>query len=502
MDIKLSMYNLNDEITYKMTLRNNTNNDINIASINDNNDSEYINTNYELSNNILKTNETVDLLLTIKYSKLIEEKEYLLDQQLVIQINYEDGKSSNINININENPQTSDSIFKFVSLFFINILLLLVCIYKKNRLNIMLIILSFPILIPTSVSAITTKISITIKSKINLYNIKEAYFKPGKEVDIQMHNLSGLYDLDWQYIEDIGLYQSGIINNEGYISNIKNIIRVNNDEYENIKDNLDDSNIVSEDDSDYPIYMWYEDNNIYWYSEANVVYMNEDASYMFNDLNSLESIDLTLIDTSLVTNMNGLFQNCSHLSTVDMSNFDTSNVINMSSMFRNFGSEVNELEFDLNSFDTSNVTDMSWMFASFGRKKQSFKLDVSNFDTSNVESMKGMFASAGEFSQLFDLDVSGFDTSKVTNMFSMFSRCGTSASSFYLNISNFNTLNVSTMSEMFTSTGSNAITWNVIIPKTNGGSILNTIERMYGRSTSVYINSKNAKTGRKFTLSD
>ena len=58
------------------------------------------------------------------------------------------------------------------------------------------------------------------------------------------------------------------------------------------------------------------------------------------------------------------------------------------------------------------------------------------------------------------------------------------------------------MNEMFDSTGYNATTWNVVIPLTNGNEISNTTERLYGRSTSVNVNSRSAKTGRLFTLNN
>ena len=66
---------------------------------------------------------------------------------------------------------------------------------------------------------------------------------------------------------------------------------------------------------------------------------NPNSSYLFsgstssNSFSSLETIDLTYLDTSQVTNMMYMFNNCSSLTSLDLSNFDTSNVKNMSSMF-------------------------------------------------------------------------------------------------------------------------------------------------------------------------
>lgn len=41
------------------------------------------------------------------------------------------------------------------------------------------------------------------------------------------------------------------------------------------------------------------------------------------------------------------------------------------------------------------------------------------------------------------------------------------------------------------------ITWNVIIPQTNGGSINNTTSRLYGKTTSIYASPAG---GKSFTL--
>lgn len=58
----------------------------------------------------------------------------------------------------------------------------------------------------------------------------------------------------------------------------------------------------------------------------------KDMSYMFAGT-KLNSIDLSKLDTSKVTNMAGLFQDSQSLGTLDLSNFKTSNVEDMSSMF-------------------------------------------------------------------------------------------------------------------------------------------------------------------------
>ena len=194
---------------------------------------------------------------------------------------------------------------------------------------------------------------------------------------------------------------------------------------------------------------------------------NESMIGYFYEFTNMTSIDLSVLDTSEVTNMSNMFSACISLTSLDVSNFDTSKVIDMSDMFdqcymltsldlRNFNtSEVIDMSsmfsacisltsLDVSNFDTSKVIDMSDMFrrADFDSMHIE-KINVSNFDTSKVIDMSDMFAGC---SSLTSLDVSNFDTSKVINMSDMFSECSSLTS---LDVSNFDTSQVIDMSYMF-----------------------------------------------------
>ena len=160
----------------------------------------------------------------------------------------------------------------------------------------------------------------------------------------------------------------------------------------------------------------------------------EDAFY---EDSNLQSIDLSGLDTSQVTNMSDMFHNCSNVSNLDTSKFDTSNVTNMDYIF---GGCSGLTKLDVSGFDTSKVTDMSCMFSACEKLKV---IDVSDFDTSKVTDMGGMF---GFCSGLTELDVSGFDTSKVTVMGEMFLGCSNLTK---LDVSGFNTSQVTDMKGMF-----------------------------------------------------
>ena len=162
-----------------------------------------------------------------------------------------------------------------------------------------------------------------------------------------------------------------------------------------------------------------------------------DMSYMFQYCQALTSLNVSNFDTSNVTNMSYMFQNCQALTSLNVSNFNTSNVTKMNSMFSNC---LALTPLSVSNFNTSNVTDMSFMFYYC---QALTSLNVSNFDTSNVTDMSYMFQ---DCQALTSLNVSNFNTSNVTNMNAMFSNCQALTS---LNVSNFDTSNVTSMSFMF-----------------------------------------------------
>ena len=161
-----------------------------------------------------------------------------------------------------------------------------------------------------------------------------------------------------------------------------------------------------------------------------------DMKHMFEDCYSLISLNLSNLNTSLVTDMQFMFSGCYELLSLDVSNFDTSLVTDMTHMFEYF---ENEISLNLSNFNTSLVTNMEYMF--YRNKFES--IDVSNFDTSLVTNMEYMF---DHCFNLKSIDVSSFNTSLVTNMEYMFYDCENLK---LINLSNFNTSLVTNMERMF-----------------------------------------------------
>lgn len=162
-----------------------------------------------------------------------------------------------------------------------------------------------------------------------------------------------------------------------------------------------------------------------------------DFTSTFENCSLIASLDVSKFDTSKATTMNSMFSKCGSLTSLNLSNFDTSSVTDMYYLFYNCKSLAS---LDTSSFDTSSVTNIWGMFAHCSRLAS---LDVSNFDTSSVTNMQGMFYSC---SSLTSLDVSNFDTSSVTTMELMFDHCSSLVS---LDVSNFNTSSVTNMRNMF-----------------------------------------------------
>ncbi|MCT4419413.1 BspA family leucine-rich repeat surface protein [Leuconostoc falkenbergense] len=160
-----------------------------------------------------------------------------------------------------------------------------------------------------------------------------------------------------------------------------------------------------------------------------------DSSYLFSDLENLQSFDDTNLDTGNVEDMSGMFAFASQLSTLDLSHFNTDKVENMDTMFGGLSSLT---ALNIESFNTSNVTNMSYMFADASLSS----LDLSHFNTDKVENMSCMFLM---MPNLTALDLSSFNASNVTDMFGMFALNGLK----HLDLSHFDTARVENMQVMF-----------------------------------------------------
>ena len=153
---------------------------------------------------------------------------------------------------------------------------------------------------------------------------------------------------------------------------------------------------------------------------------NKNSSGMFIFFKNLTNIiNLSILDTRNVENMEQMFGYCENLTNLNLNSFNTTNVKMMDQMFSGCKSLTN---LDLSKFNTSKVTTMEGMFEDC---EGLTRIELSRFDTSNVTTMQDMFHGC---SSLTTLNLASFNTNKVNTMKRMFYNC---SSLIELDISNF-----------------------------------------------------------------
>ena len=452
-----------DYIKYNITIKNATSDEYTIKSISDDNTSPYLEYTYDdLSNVKLESGEEKIFELQIKY---IQETDNLTisDQAVSLTLTYEkvDGTTGsetitnpdNDNTNQNTtptdngevkgstetitNPKTEDNITTYIILGIISLIGLAITTVSRKHLSKSLIAITIfsMIVIPFGVKADSNKFLVTFSTN----KIENSYSElvTGKDFFVSLYEviLSGdnFYgDCDDNYCE---VYDSE--GNYMWVDDLLAIKPATDSQYNDIKNDLIDRNLVSDENSNVPAYIWYDEDThtLYYYSIAKKITMNEDCSAMFSDLYSLKEIDLSGFDSSKVKNMEGMFQYL-NLTKLDLSPLDTSNVENMSYMFNYV---IVEDGLDLSSLKTGNVKTMKSMF----KGTEFTSLDLSKFDTKNVIDMSEMFY---DCQNLTELNVKGFNTSNVEDVSEMFGHCENLTT---LDLSSFNTKNVINFNRMF-----------------------------------------------------
>ena len=146
-----------------------------------------------------------------------------------------------------------------------------------------------------------------------------------------------------------------------------------------------------------------------------------------------ENIYLGDIDTSLITDMSGLFSGSKRKDFSGIETWDTSNVANMNSMF-SFASNFNH---NINNWNVSNVENMGYMF----RDADKFNQPLDKWNVHKVKIMNYMFNDAFSFNQ----DISYWNVESVKDMSYMFRGC----SKFNQPLNSWNVSNVENMYCMF-----------------------------------------------------
>ena len=290
-----------------------------------------------------------------------------------------------------------------------------------------------------------------VTSDVSIYTLY-IYIDGNRDNPITMTNQNFRFNI---YGEGTGaIYKENVIQNETTTPSSSSSTFLNTEVLRNQIESItiEKTNVVPSDakyskdissKQDGSVMLWYTDkdnNSLYEVSiggENGSVEANTNGSGMFAYLENVDTLDLTGLDTSNITDMSHMFRDSKKLTSLDLSNFNTFKVIYMNNMFYNCTSLT---KLNLNSFDTSKVVYMNNMFYNC---TSLLKLDLNSFTTSKVTTMLGMFNSCKKLSYI---DLSGFNTSKVTNMQSMFYNCEKLEN---IDLSNFDSSNVTNMSYMF-----------------------------------------------------
>ena len=138
------------------------------------------------------------------------------------------------------------------------------------------------------------------------------------------------------------------------------------------------------------------------------IYANEDCSNMFLSKSNLESIDLSNLDTSNVTNMYNMFACCYTLKEVNVDGFITSKVTNMQGMFY----QCYALEYlDIMSFDFTSVTNMHGMFRDAYKLSGQMLVSSSPTNVYIVWALVGTATDSAEFTIFYTDEGKTFATS-------------------------------------------------------------------------------------------
>ncbi len=178
----------------------------------------------------------------------------------------------------------------------------------------------------------------------------------------------------------------------------------------------------------YKIYIFREYDSInnivnlyYWCPNANIAITLDrfgvpasSSLDTYHYYKNLKKVDLSGIDTSLMTYMSYMFYGCESLEEVILDGIDTSNVTEMEYMFE----DCKKLKYlDLSNFVTNNVEDMTSMFLNCSSLKT---INLSSFDTTYVNSMEDMFKNC---TSLEKIDLSSFKDDSLNTIESMFEGC-------------------------------------------------------------------------------
>lgn len=438
-NLNIKLYDPKDYIEYNLLIKNNSQDEYTFDDSKLETSDDYLNYkfSYTETSNVLKPGEERNVKLTITYINKVPQDKLKNDSFV---------SESIISLTLNDNVITPSIVnpetgltnpIVYIIFMFVSLIGILATLKISKKIKIITIILTSLLVLPIYTIA-NKKIDIKLNANITIDG-KEAFFLPGKDFNIKVKQLAS---------GDTSIDEIGKIN-----TNINKIA---------FSDAIDDcykteNNIVSKNDSPYPIYAWFDSNTLYIWSDDKTPNLNEDSSTMFANFSELLDITgLKTFDTSKVNNMKGMFQS-SYISTPmkigslkPLKNWDVSNVTNMAGLFQaNYG--IRELD-GLEDWNTKNVKSLYLTF-SYCNNLENLKA-LSKWDTSSVENMSNTFINLPSLTTLEGLE--NWKTDNVTTMKFLFLISENQIPTGYTSkledvsaLTNWNTSNVTDMLAMF-----------------------------------------------------
>ena len=258
----VTFHRVNDDITYKLVIKNNLDNDITILSISDDNDNDYIVYEYEEhKNEKISAGSSLDFYVTARYNNSVTDM-LKRDQNTStnFKINYlsEDNKNGNSS----NNPNTSDNIIYSFITFIISSTGLIVCIIlERKNLNKKITIIVIVGLVMTSivVKAATLTYKIELISNYGLYDKQVVTYTVNGEEKTLINQygeiINGLETPNKEgYTFDKWVYEDGtdFDPTKEITSDIKIIARMNKNKY-SINYDLNGGSVSSSNPTEYTI---------------------------------------------------------------------------------------------------------------------------------------------------------------------------------------------------------------------------------------------------------
>ena len=404
-NLGLKMNVIDDCITYKIVITNTSNQDY---TFNKNSlSTDYLNYDitYEDNTNVVKAGESKVIFLTVNYSNkpsIDKLNNGLLVDNPKVSFNLQKEEAQTVIEEVAKaivNPDTKDVIGIFLLILIISLVITIILLRRGKKVKYITLLILTILLTSNIVKALCT-CTLDINTSIEI-DAKEAMFLPGKDVNAKMKELAGD---DTSTLEDRYTFKN------------ESIIAIKESEIEPSDNNKQEKNIVSTTESEYPIYMWFDNGTIYWWSEDKSPTLNEDSSYMFNMLTNINDISgLKGYDASATTDIEYMFNSAKIQSLINLINWNVSQVKNMSFIFLN----CRQLESisGLETWDTSNVEDMTGVF-NININVRDFS-PIKNWNVNKVKYMQRMFATC--FS-VEEIDLSNWETHSLENISRMFAQ--------------------------------------------------------------------------------